>query len=50
MKATKDRSEQFLSGAVQSATPPPSIPPEYCSDNSIIVFFTLVQSYQTTSV
>jgi len=25
MKASKDRSEQFISGAVQSATPPPSI-------------------------
>lgn len=27
MKASKDRSEQFISGAVQSATPPPSITP-----------------------
>jgi syntaxin 5 len=26
MKASRDRSEQFISGAVQSATPPPSIP------------------------
>jgi hypothetical protein len=25
MKATKDRSEHFISGAVQSATPPPGI-------------------------
>jgi syntaxin 5 len=25
MKASKDRSEQFVSGAIQSATPPPSI-------------------------
>src|SRR5271169_2626498 len=25
MKASKDRSEQFVAGAVQSATPPPSI-------------------------
>lgn len=23
MKASKDRSEQFISGAIQSATPPP---------------------------
>jgi len=27
MKASRDRSEQFISGAVQSATPPPGIPP-----------------------
>jgi hypothetical protein len=42
MKASRDRSEQFISGAVQSATPPPGILSIGLFLRSIILLLTVI--------
>ena len=49
MKASRDRSEQFIAGAVQSATPPPGILSTGLFLRSIIFLLTAIQSYTTPS-